>query len=135
VTIAVVDDECVIGYATVVPGHVEIEELTKAERVRLPRHPVPVLRLARLAVDERYQGAGLGRRLVREVFLLALRTRDDLGCVAVVVDALESRISFYESLGFSPLVPLQGRPHVAGTVAMFVSLRKASVAAEEPGPD
>jgi predicted N-acetyltransferase YhbS len=124
-----------MGSATVVPGHVEIEQLTETERGRLPRHPVPVLRLARLAVDERYQGAGLGRRLVREVFLLALRMREDLGCVAVVADALESRVSFYESLGFRLLVPLQGGPHVAGTVAMFVSLRKASTAAGEPGVD
>ncbi len=135
VTIVAVEDERVIGYATVVPGQVSIEELTESERRRLPRHPVPVLRLARLAVDERYQGIGLGRRLVREVFLLALRMRDEFGCVAVIVDALESRVSFYEGLGFRMLVPLQGRPRVAGTVAMFVSLRKASIAAGERGPD
>jgi len=135
VTIAAVEDERVVGYATVVPGHLEIEELTQAERGRLPRHPVPVLRLARLAVDERYQGMGLGRRLVREVFLLALRMRDEFGCVAVSVDALGSRESFYTALGFQPLMPLQGRPRVAGTVAMFVSLRKVSIAIQESGPE
>ena len=132
VTIVVVEDERVIGYATIVPGHVEIDELTEEERRRLPRHPIPVLRLARLAVDERYQGIGLGTRLVREVFLLALRMRDDFGCVAVVVDALESRAAFYEALGFRSLAPLQGRGRVAGTVAMFISVRRALGAAEDP---
>lgn len=124
VTIVAVEDERVVAYATVVPGHVETEELTDAERRRLPRHPVPVLRLARLAVDERFQGIGLGRRLVREVFLLALSMRDGFGCAAVVVDALESRASFYEALGFEPLVPLEGRSRVAGTTAMFLPLRR-----------
>jgi GNAT superfamily N-acetyltransferase len=124
VTIVVVDDERVVGYATVVPGSVHGEELTEAERRRLPRHPIPVLRLARLAVDSRYQGRGLGRRLVCEAFRVALRMRADLGCAAVVVDVLESRVSFYEALGFEPLVILEGRPRVAGTTPMFLPLRR-----------
>jgi predicted N-acetyltransferase YhbS len=124
VTIVVVDDERVVGYATVAAGSVPIEDLTDAERRRLPRHPVPVLRLARLAVDERYQHKGLGRRLMREVLSIAVRMREDLGCAAVVVDALESRVGFYEGLGFEPMVPLQGRGRVAGTKAMLLPLRR-----------
>lgn len=131
VTIVAVDDERVVGYATVVPACVPIEELTEAERRRLPRHPVPVLRLARLAVDSRYQGRGLGSRLVREVFLAALRMRADLGCAAVIVDALKSRASFYKRLGFEPMAALQGRPRVAGTTAMFIPLRRVEAAMEQ----
>jgi predicted N-acetyltransferase YhbS len=133
VTIVAVDDERVVGYATVVPGSVDGEELSELERRRLPKHPVPVLRLARLAVDSRYQGRGLGRRLMREVFLVALRMRADLGCTAVIVDALETRISFYASLGFEPMVPMRGRPRVAGTMAMFIPLRRAETALEPAG--
>ncbi|MDO8915803.1 MAG: GNAT family N-acetyltransferase [Coriobacteriia bacterium] len=130
VTIVAVDDERVVGYATVVPGSVDGDELSELERRRLPKHPVPVLRLARLAVDSRYQGRGLGRRLVREVLLVALRMRTDLGCTAVIVDALKSRASFYEGLGFEPMVPLQGRPRVAGATAMFLPLRRIAGAAQ-----
>lgn len=132
-TIVVVDDERVVGYATVAPGAVDADELSEEERRRLPRHPIPVLRLARLAVDLRYQGRGLGRRLIREVFQVALRTRDDLGCAAVIVDALESRVPFHERLGFEPMVPLRGRPRVAGTTAMFIPMRRVEAALEPAG--
>jgi predicted N-acetyltransferase YhbS len=135
VSIVAVDDERVVGYATVVPASVPIEDLTEAERRRLPRHPVPALRLARLAVDKRYQHKGLGLRLVREVFRVALRMRDDLGCAAVIVDALESRIGFYERLGFAPMVPRQGRSRVAGARAMFVPVRLLERASTAPDVD
>jgi hypothetical protein len=52
-----------------------------------------------------------------------------------VVDALDSRASFYEGLGFKPLVPLQGRGRVTGTAAMFVALRRISAAMLEPGTE
>jgi predicted N-acetyltransferase YhbS len=135
VTMVVVDDERVVGYATVAPGAVDGDELPEPERRRLPRHPVPFLRLARLAVDERYQHKGLGRRLVREVFLVALRMRDDLGCAAVIVDALDPRVPFYEHLGFRPMVPLQGRSRVAGATALFVPVRLLESAGGVPAVD
>ena len=51
VTYVAVEEDGVLGFATVAPGHVEIEGLPAAERNKLPRYPLPVLRLARLAVD------------------------------------------------------------------------------------
>jgi len=135
VTIVAVEDERVVGYATVVPAQVEIDRLTGDERHRLPRHPVPALRFARLAVDERFQGMGLGSRLVRESFLLALRMRDEFGCAAVIVDALESRVPFYEALGFRPLAPIEGRSRVAGTRAMYVPMRLVAAAIDDNGQE
>jgi predicted N-acetyltransferase YhbS len=123
-TIVAVEDERVLGYATISPGHVEIDELSDSDVGRLPRYPVPVLRLARLAVDERVRGLGLGGLLVREVLATAVRMRDELGCVAVVADVLESRVEFYEALGFKRMRILRGRPRVAGTVSMYLALRR-----------
>jgi predicted N-acetyltransferase YhbS len=107
----------------------------------LPRYPLPVLRLARLAVDEAFQGRGLGRRLAAYAFAVALQVRAAAGCIGVVVDALPNRVGFYADLGFVELEltsgqsPLRPRP-----VAMFLPLSSVEAAlASSPmtprGPD
>src|SRR3990172_3884149 len=79
VTYVAVDDGRVLGFATVAPGHIEIDGLPAAARKKLPRYPLPVLRLARLAVDQSARGGGLGAHLLRFVFRLALRMANDYG--------------------------------------------------------
>ena len=64
---------------------------------------MPVLRLARLGVDARAQGNGVGTALLRHVFRLAVDQRDALGCVGVVTDAKTHAVGFYDRLGFVPL--------------------------------
>src|SRR3989304_9179438 len=49
VTYVAVEDRRILGFATLAPGHVEIEGLPAPARKKLPRYPLPVLRLARLA--------------------------------------------------------------------------------------
>ncbi len=69
--------------------------------LNLPRYPVPVLRIGRLAVDRRAQGQNLGRDLMRFALNLSLELAGRVGLHAVVVDAKnESARSFYERLGF-----------------------------------
>src|SRR5262245_17225437 len=52
VTYVAVEDGRILGYATTAPGHVEIDQLPAAARKKLPAYPLPILRLARLAVDQ-----------------------------------------------------------------------------------
>jgi GNAT superfamily N-acetyltransferase len=87
VTYVAVEGTSILGFATISPAHVEIEGLPATARKKLPRYPLPVLRLARLAVDESARGQGLGAQLLRFVLQLAMRMADDYGCVGVVVDA------------------------------------------------
>jgi hypothetical protein len=61
VTYVAVDDARVLGFATVAAAQLEIDDLPLAVRRKLPRYPLPVLRLARLA------GGFSGRHLTREV--------------------------------------------------------------------
>jgi GNAT superfamily N-acetyltransferase len=77
--VAVDDAGALVGYATVSPGSIEIDALPRASAKSLPRYPMPVLRLARLATDERARGRGVGEALLRFVFDLALRLAADLG--------------------------------------------------------
>ena len=71
--------------------------------LKLPRYPVPVLRIGRLAVDRRAQGKRLGRDLMRFALNLSLEFSSRIGIHAVVVDAKnEAARDFYENLGFVP---------------------------------
>ncbi len=98
----------IAGFCTVTVGTVEGESLPQVMRKKLPSYPLPVLRLARLGVDERAQGAGLGRALLAFVLRLALRLSEEYGCLGVVVDAKPAAVAFYEKFGFGPLMTLEG---------------------------
>lgn len=100
-TYVAVDGDQILGFATVSPSEIDVERIAAARRKRLPRYPMPVLRLARLAVDENTQGRGVGRTLLKAVFVLARTLSRDYGCVGVVVDAKPGAISFYERYGFT----------------------------------
>ncbi len=107
--IAVDEVGFIAGFATVTPSEIAAEILpTVAQRKHLPRYPLPVLRLARLAVDERARGQGIGHLLLRTVLLLARQVAADVGCVAVVVDAKPEAVAFYERLGFIQLDSIAG---------------------------
>jgi len=94
----------VLGFATVAASSIERRSLPSARmRRRLPGYPLPVLRLARLGVDTRAQGLGVGRALLGHVLGLALDQRDRFGCVGVVADAKPDAIAFYERYGFAAL--------------------------------
>ena len=90
----------IAGFATVSASELSPDAMPTTKRKHLPKYRLPVLRLARLAVDERYQGQGVGSLLLRAVLALAARMAEDVGCVGVVVDAKPDAVAFYEKLGF-----------------------------------
>jgi GNAT superfamily N-acetyltransferase len=100
-------EERVAGYFTLATCSVErcsVEPIAALDR--LPRFPIPGILLARLAVDERVQGQGLGRYLFEEALGLSLQVARS-GPVAVrlfVTDAIdEPAVRFYEHFGFARL--------------------------------
>lgn len=116
-------DKRVIGYYTLSAGAVAFEHLPAAAARKLPKHPVPVVLMARLAVDASVQGKGLGEGLLLDALQRALDLSTGLGVHAVEVDALdESAAAFYRKYGFTPLLddplhlylPLTTVEHVLG---------------------
>lgn len=97
-----------LGFATMSAAHLEVSVLPAELRRGLPAYPLPVLRLARLAVAEEAKGQGIGRLLLRAVFTLAWRMADDFGCVGVLVDAKVEAVGFYATLGFRALGNTKG---------------------------
>jgi GNAT superfamily N-acetyltransferase len=130
VTYVAVDDARVLGFATVAAAQLEIDDLPLAVRRKLPRYPLPVLRLARLAVDQSAQGQGLGLHLLRFVLRLALQMADDYGCVGVIVDAKPDAEAFYSKYGFITVEAVEGRSDARpAPTMMFLSIRAISNAA------
>ena len=108
VTYIAVDGDEVLGFVTVSPSEVEIDAIPAERRRRLPRYPLPVLRVARLAVSAQAQGRGIGQALLRFALALARHIADEIGCVGVVVDAKADAVGFYRAYGFEPLVTVEG---------------------------
>jgi GNAT superfamily N-acetyltransferase len=95
----------VLGYYTLASGAISFQNLPADAARKLPRHPVPVILLARLAVDRSVQGSGLGRTLLVDALKRSLGLADRLGIHAVEVDAIDPAArSFYEKFGFVPLL-------------------------------
>ncbi len=99
----------IAGFATVSAASMHVDDMPKNLRRRLPQYPLPVLRLARLAVDQRMQQQGVGRQLLRAVLLLAREMASRVGCIGVLVDAKPGAVGFYQRYGFEELEILEGR--------------------------
>src|SRR5262245_10011469 len=93
----------VVGYYTLAAGSVSREETPARVAKGLARHPVPVILLARLAVDRTEQGKGVGAGLLKDALLRAVQAADIIGCRAVLVHAKdEAARQFYKRVGFEP---------------------------------
>ncbi|MBK1645299.1 GNAT family N-acetyltransferase [Thiocapsa imhoffii] len=108
VTYIAVEDDAILGFVTVSPSEIEIDALPADRRRRLPRYPLPTLRLARLAVAQSAQGRGIGQTLLRFALTLARRMADEIGCVGVVVDAKPDAQTFYLRYGFESVSAVEG---------------------------
>ena len=99
----------VVGYYSLVVGSVQPEESPKRTLKGLARHPVPVMILARLAVDRSEQRTGIGRALLKDGLLRTAQAADIAGIRALVVHAKnEEARRWYEQFDFeaSPTDPL-----------------------------
>ena len=111
-------EERVLGYYTLASGAIEVESLPAKEAKKLPRHAVPIILIARLAVDQSTQGRGLGGSLLRDALTRSVEISETLGVHAVIVDALDAEArAFYQRFGFLPLTDNEMRLFLAiGTV-------------------
>lgn len=96
--------EQVIGYYSLSAGSLDTTDLPEAHRRRLPRYPVPVAILGRLAITKTYQGQGLGSFLLADALQRVTQASQVIAVYAVVVDALNEQAGdFYHQFGFIPL--------------------------------
>ncbi len=93
----------VIAYYSLAAGAVEHAEAPVRVGKGLARHPIPVMLLARLAVDRSEQGRGIGKALIKDALLRTAATADIVGVRALLVHAKDEEArAWYEALEFEP---------------------------------
>lgn len=91
------------GFYTLSAGSISCSELPEHLAKKLPRYPVPVAILGRLAVELKFQGQGLGSILLADACERVAKASKTLAVAGIVVDAKESAAEFYRHFGFMPL--------------------------------
>lgn len=93
----------VMGFYSLVVGSVDLEDAPVRVVKGLARHPVPVMILARLAVDRDHQGKGLGKALLKDALLRTVQAADIAGVRCLLVHAKDDAArQWYESWEFTP---------------------------------
>lgn len=98
--VALDKNEDVVGYFTLATAQVVFEDIPNEYRGKLPKYPIPSLRIARLAVGKDLQGKGIGKWLLNQAFIKIVHVADITGLYFIIVDAKETSKSFYEHYGF-----------------------------------
>ena len=104
----VLRDQRVAGFYALANSAMNRKHLPPAMQDNLPRHPIPLILLARLGVSVDEAGQGLGGSLVKDAVLRSLLLSEQSGAVGLVVHAGSGAASsFYQHLGFEPAVAIE----------------------------
>ncbi len=100
----------IYGYYTIASGALSFEDVPE----NLPRYPIPVVHLGRLAIDRSVQGRNLGKALLAHALERSAGISEELGIYAVEVYALnQSARRFYLRFGFSELLDDKMHPYLS----------------------
>jgi GNAT superfamily N-acetyltransferase len=100
-TYVLAKDPRVLGYYSLAAGAVTHDEATERVKKGLARHPIPVILLARLAVDVSIHGKGVGSALLKDALMRTAQAADTIGARALLVHAKdESAKAFYQHFTF-----------------------------------
>ena len=111
----------VVGYYSISAGSVSAEEAPARISKGLARHPIPVILLARLALDKGEQGTGLGKALLKDALARIAQAADIVGARAVLVHAIDDQArKFYQHFDFEP-----SPVHELQLMLLLKDLRKA----------
>ncbi|SMB27038.1 GCN5-related N-acetyltransferase [Sterolibacterium denitrificans] len=100
--------QVVIGFYTLSAASIAAETLPEKWRKKLPRYPVPVALLGRLAVQRQFHGQGIGSILLADACKRVVAASKTLAVAAIVADAKSLQAAaFYQHLGF---IELPGQP-------------------------
>ena len=98
--VALDEREDVVGYFTLATAQVVFKDIPDTYRSKLPKYPIPALRIARLAVSKNQQGKGIGKWMLAQAFIKIIHVAEITGLYFIIVDAKETSKSFYEHYGF-----------------------------------
>lgn len=95
--------EIIVGCHTLAVGQVILEDAPDRLKKGLAKHPIPIMLLARLVTDRRWQGRGVGKALLQDAMQRTLQAADIAGIRALAVHAKDEEARrFYEHFDFVP---------------------------------
>lgn len=101
--VAATEDGQVIGYYSLAAASATREEAPIRITKGLAKHAIPLILLARLAIDIKFQNQGIGKGLLKDALVNCAKGADVMGIRAVVVHAKDNAAKkFYEQFGFEP---------------------------------
>ena len=100
-------DKSIAGYICLSSSSVKAENMLKVSDTKLPKYPVPVILLSRLAVNTRHQGKGIGQKLLMISFhKLSESVNNGIGAFGMLTQAVDERaVAFYAHHDFKVLDP------------------------------
>ena len=102
-TYVLAKDLTVFGYYSLAAGSVTHDEAAERIKKGLARHPISVILLARLAVDQSLHGKGIGATLLKDALIRTAQAADTIGARALLVHAKDDAAkTFYEHFDFEP---------------------------------
>ena len=102
-TYVLIENSQAIGYYTVSMAQIEVKSLPKDTQNRLPKYPLPAVRIGRLAIATNAQGKGFGEHLLMDALTRSVRASLDIAVYAIIVDAKDRKArNFYLRYGFIP---------------------------------
>ena len=111
-TFVACDPNRVAGYYSLTVGQIDTLEAPKRVRRGMGRYPIPLVILARLAVDLDYQMQGLGYSLLQDAIMRTVAVAEQAGIRALLTHPIDAEAdAFYRRFGFEP-TPLQDRQRI-----------------------
>lgn len=100
-TFLLLQENQAIGFYTVSMSSVEFNKLPSQIQKGLPKYPIPVARISRLAIDKKYKSKGFGKFLLLDALARIFEASKIIAAYAVLVDAKNAEVAkFYERFGF-----------------------------------
>jgi GNAT superfamily N-acetyltransferase len=99
------DSRIIVGFHSLVYASLDQKSLPPKLVKGLGKYDIPVILLARLAIDHREQGKGLGKALLKDAILRTMQAAEIAGLKLLLVHALnEAAADFYRKHGFVPVL-------------------------------
>jgi ribosomal protein S18 acetylase RimI-like enzyme len=119
-TFIIENRDILIGYITITTATITKDIIN----FKLPNYPLPVLRIARLAIDKQFQGKSFGKLLLKFAIEKAIELKDDFGCIGIIVDAKPEALNFYKKFGFKKIKTITGKINYSEKLdLMFLSMK------------
>ncbi|MCQ2772964.1 MAG: GNAT family N-acetyltransferase [Bacilli bacterium] len=99
-TFVALDGNQIIGFYTLSNSSLAFSELSSEDKKKLPRYPIPCIRIARFAVDVQCQKQGVGKQLLSHALKKIVSVSEHSAIYFVIVEAKDNSRGFYEHYGF-----------------------------------